>query len=57
MSSLEVWPEVQEAIRAGDAVVVSGPENSYVLDGLGDALITGPGAVGNATSSTWRWNC
>lgn len=45
LSKLEVWPEVREAIEGGNAVVVAGPENTYVLDGLGEALITGPGEV------------
>lgn len=45
LSSLEVWPEIREAIDAGNAVVVAGPENTYVLDGLADALGEGPKAV------------
>jgi hypothetical protein len=45
LASLAVWPEIREAIDGGDAVVVAGPENTYELDGLGDNLITGPGAV------------
>jgi hypothetical protein len=45
LASLAVWPEIREAIDGGDAVVVAGPENTYELDGLGDSLITGPGAV------------
>lgn len=45
LASLAVWPEVREAIDGGDAVVVAGPENTYVLDGLGDDLLTGPKEV------------
>ncbi|SDP01729.1 hypothetical protein SAMN04515671_2681 [Nakamurella panacisegetis] len=45
LASLAVWPEVRDAIDGGDAVVVAGPENTYVLDGLADALTEGPDAV------------
>lgn len=45
LASLAIWPEVRDAIDGGDAVVVAGPENSYQLDGLGDALLAGPAAV------------
>ncbi len=45
LASLAVWPEIREAIAGGDAVVVAGPENTYVLDGLGDNLGIGPDAV------------
>ncbi len=45
LASLAVWPEIREAIAGGDAVVVAGPENTYVLDGLGDDLLAGPAAV------------
>ncbi|GGM02207.1 primosomal protein [Nakamurella endophytica] len=45
LSSLEIWPQVRDAIDGGDAVVVAGPENSYQLDGLTEALAAGPAAV------------
>ena len=45
LASLAVWPEIREAIDGGDAVVVAGPENTYVLDGLADELLAGPAAV------------
>ncbi|MET3804918.1 hypothetical protein ABIB25_001914 [Nakamurella sp. UYEF19] len=45
LAALAVWPEVREAIDGGDAVVVAGPENTYVLDGLGDDLLAGPKEV------------
>ncbi len=45
LASLAVWPEIREAIDGGDAVVVAGPENTYVLDGLADDLRSGPGSV------------
>ena len=45
LASLAIWPEVREAVDGGDAVVVAGPENTYQLDGLGDALLAGPDAV------------
>ena len=45
LASLAVWPEIRDAIDGGDAVVVAGPENTYVLDGLADALTAGPDAV------------
>ena len=45
LASLAVWPEIREAIDGGDAVVVAGPENTYVLDGLAEELAVGPEAV------------
>ena len=45
LASLAIWPEVRDAVDGGDAVVVAGPENTYELDGLGDALLAGPDAV------------
>jgi hypothetical protein len=45
LASLAVWPEVRDAIDGGDAVVVAGPENTYNLDGLAEALLKGPSAV------------
>lgn len=45
LASLAVWPEVRDAIDAGDAVVVAGPENTYNLDGLGEAMLEGPASV------------
>lgn len=45
LASLAIWPEVRDAVDGGDAVVVAGPENTYVLDGLGDELLAGPDAV------------
>jgi hypothetical protein len=45
LASLAVWPEVRDAIDGGDAVVVAGPENTYNLDGLAEALLQGPSAV------------
>ena len=45
LASLAIWPEVRDAVEGGDAVVVAGPENTYRLDGLGDALLAGPDAV------------
>lgn len=45
LASLAVWPEVRNAIEAGDAVVVAGAENTYNLHGLDDAMLKGPSAV------------
>lgn len=45
LASLAVWPEVRDAVEGGDAVVVAGPENTYELDGLGDAMLEGPDVV------------
>lgn len=45
LADLEGWTQVQDAIAGGDAVVVAGPENTYVLDGLADDLETGPTEV------------
>ncbi len=45
MSTLSVWPEIVSAVKNGDASVIAGPENTYQLDGLGEALVVGPGAT------------
>jgi hypothetical protein len=45
MVKLSVWPEIREAVDAGDAAVIAGPENTYTLDDLVENLKTGPGAV------------
>ena len=45
LADLEIWPQVREAIDGGAAVVVAGPENTYVLDGLAENLAAGPSEV------------
>ena len=45
LSTLEVWPEIRTAVTDGEAAVLAGPENTYRLDGLADALKEGPEAV------------
>ena len=50
LASLAVWPEIREAIDGGDAVVVAGPENTYVLDGLADESA---GRSGPSTAGSW----
>lgn len=45
LSNLEVWPEIRTAVTDGEAAVLAGPENTYRLDGLADALKEGPEAV------------
>jgi hypothetical protein len=45
MVRLSVWPEIREAVDGGDAAVIAGPENTYVLDDLVEDMHTGPGAV------------
>lgn len=45
LSTLEVWPEIRTAVADGDAAVLAGPENTYRLDGLAEALKEGPEGV------------
>ncbi len=45
LSTLEVWQEIRRAVADGDAAVLAGPENTYRLDGLANALREGPEAV------------
>ncbi len=44
LAGLEVWPEVRRAVADGDAAVLAGPENTYLLDGYEAALREGPEA-------------
>lgn len=45
LASLAVWPDIGKAVTDGDAAVLAGPENTYLLDGLGRELMQGPAAV------------
>jgi len=45
LAGLEVWPEIRKAVTDGDAAVLAGPENTYVVDGVNQALQSGPEAV------------
>ncbi|MGS0686184.1 primosomal protein [Nakamurella sp. GG22] len=45
LASLAVWPDIRKAVTDGDAAVLAGPENTYVLDGLDRGLLEGPAAV------------
>ena len=42
LSHLDAWTTIREAIDGGEASVIAGPENTYVLDGLDDAMLGGP---------------
>lgn len=42
LSDLDAWRTIREAIDAGQASVIAGPENTYRLDGLDDQLLGGP---------------
>lgn len=42
LSHLDAWAKIRDAIDAGEASVIAGPENTYVLDGLDDAMLGGP---------------
>lgn len=42
LATLEVWPDVRRAVTDGDAAVLAGPENTYLLDGYEAALREGP---------------
>lgn len=45
LSRLDAWTTIREAVSGGEASVIAGPENTYVLDGLPDQLLDGPDAV------------
>ncbi len=45
LASLAVWTDIRKAVTDGDAAVLAGPENTYVLDGLDRSLLEGPEAV------------
>jgi hypothetical protein len=45
LATLAVWPDIRKAVTDGEAAVLAGPENTYVLDGLDRALLEGPDAV------------
>jgi hypothetical protein len=45
LAELEVWSEIRQAVTNGDAAVLAGPENTYVLDDLDARLLEGPDAV------------
>jgi hypothetical protein len=45
LAGLEVWPEIRKAVTDGNAAVLAGPENTYVVDGVRDELQAGPEAV------------
>lgn len=45
LSFLDAWGEIREAIAGGDASVLAGEENTYVLDGMVSQLAAGPEEV------------
>ncbi len=45
LASLAVWTDIRKAVTDGDAAVLAGPENTYLLDGLDRSLLEGPEAV------------
>ena len=45
LSGLDAWTTIREAVDGGEASVLAGPENTYVLDGLDDQLRGGPESV------------
>jgi hypothetical protein len=45
LASLAVWPEIRKAVTDGEAAVLAGPENTYLMDGLDKSLLEGPAAV------------
>ena len=45
LAKLEVWPEIRKAVADGEAAVLAGPENTYLMDGLDRSLLAGPEAV------------
>ena len=45
LAGLAVWPDIRKAVADGQAAVLAGPENTYVVDGLDKSLLAGPEAV------------
>ena len=45
LASLAVWPDIRKAVTDGEAAVLAGPENTYLMDGLDRSLLEGPEAV------------
>jgi len=45
MTDLDAYADIGKAVKQGDAAVLAGPENTYRLDGIHAALISGPGGV------------
>jgi len=45
LASLAVWPDIRSAVVEGEAAVMAGPENTYLLDGLAKDLLAGPEEV------------
>lgn len=48
LSDLNFWPEIRDAVAGGDAAVVAGAENTYVLDGVAEQIAAGPESVDSA---------
>lgn len=42
LSALDAWATIRDAVAGGEASVIAGPENTYRLDGLDEALLDGP---------------
>ncbi len=42
LSGLDAWATIRDAVAGGEASVIAGPENTYRLDGLDEALLDGP---------------
>ncbi len=42
LSGLGAWATIRDAVAGGEASVIAGPENTYRLDGLDEALLDGP---------------
>jgi len=45
LASLAAWPDIRSAVVEGEAAVMAGPENTYLLDGLAKDLLAGPEEV------------
>ncbi len=45
LASLAVWPDIRSSVAEGEAAVMAGPENTYLVDGLAQDLLAGPEAV------------
>ena len=45
LSDLNFWAEIRDAVSGGDAAVVAGRENTYVLDGVAEQFAAGPESI------------
>ena len=56
LATLAVWPDIRKAVADGEAAVLAGPENTYLIDDL-DRACWRARRRSTASSSSWPSNC